>query len=222
MPLNFKPQLLPKALDGSKTVTRRQMSDRPRSPWLRDGSRLPKPGQIKKVLPGRGNGPAKGEVRIVWVNWVRLGDITTDEALREGFNSVEEFEAAWMLINGGWDADEIVWRVEFEPVDPDRDTLSIDALKTVQRQLHLENVHLVHLGEAQYTVAHTDAERRLVAREPSVDLTDCDLHCWLAELDGPPADPGVYLVDLPDECEPSDQPYIFAPLPTRALEADRA
>ena len=45
----------------------------------------------------------------------KVGNITEDDARREGFASIAEFADAWRAINGsrssGWDS---VWRVEFE------------------------------------------------------------------------------------------------------------
>ncbi len=51
--MNFRPELAAKVLDGSKTVTRRRMSDNPRSPWWRGGCKVWF-AYSYAVCPGRG------------------------------------------------------------------------------------------------------------------------------------------------------------------------
>lgn len=79
--------------------------------------------------------------------------------------------------------------------------MSIDALKAEQARLGLTHVHLVHLAEEGFTIAHTDEER--AAAEP---LEDCDLHRWLHGLDGPPADLGIW-VAVPHVPDALQEPY---------------
>jgi hypothetical protein len=55
-------------------------------------------------------------VRIVDVGREMLGDIDEAEAVREGFPSVAAFGDAWKAINGSFDLDDVVWRVEFVAV----------------------------------------------------------------------------------------------------------
>jgi len=43
----------------------------------------------------------------------RLGDITLEEAFKEGGYSLEEFREVWERINGSWNPDELVWVYEF-------------------------------------------------------------------------------------------------------------
>lgn len=43
----------------------------------------------------------------------RLGDITQEDALKEGFNTIQEFREAWTEINGSWNPDQIVTVYEF-------------------------------------------------------------------------------------------------------------
>jgi hypothetical protein len=39
------------------------------------------------------------------------------EAESEGFDSFDDFKAAWEAINGSWDPMALVWRVQMELVD---------------------------------------------------------------------------------------------------------
>jgi len=44
----------------------------------------------------------------------RLGDISEEDARREGGYTLEEFRSVWEEINGSWDPQEVVWVYEFE------------------------------------------------------------------------------------------------------------
>jgi len=72
-----------------------------------------------------------GRVYDVKVNWVkttglkilitrvytqRLGDMSEEEALKEGEYTLEEFREVWRGINGTWDPDETVVVYEFRMV----------------------------------------------------------------------------------------------------------
>lgn len=109
--MNFRPELAAKVMAGEKTVTRRLVSDNPNSPWWRERCSL-KIDHTYAVCPGRGKN-AIGRVRIVRVMSEPLGYLNVDEARREGFRDSNGFEGAWHAINGGYDPDVIVWRVEF-------------------------------------------------------------------------------------------------------------
>lgn len=113
--MNFRPELAEKVMTGEKTVTRRLMSDNPRSPWWAKGCKL-QVGRDYAVCPGRGKN-AIGRVTVKDVRMELLGQITEDECRREGFESVQGFFDAFRGINGsqinGWD---YIWRVEFERV----------------------------------------------------------------------------------------------------------
>ncbi len=109
--MNFRPDLAAKVMTGEKTVTRRRCSDNPRSPWWRVDCSL-QSDRTYAVCPGRGK-PAIGRVKVILVTAVRIGDIDDAEAVREGFAHRGKFIEAWEVINGQYDPDEIVWRVEF-------------------------------------------------------------------------------------------------------------
>lgn len=110
--MNFVPELAAKVMAGEKTVTRRIASTNPRSPWWNQGCKL-KAGRDYAVCPGRGK-HAIGRVRITNVRLEPLGLVRTDEARREGFPDALAFGLAWARINGGYHADTVVWRIEFE------------------------------------------------------------------------------------------------------------
>lgn len=107
----FKPELAELVMQGRKTQTRRAMSDKPRSPWSRAGCSL-KVGKDYAICPGRGVNSI-GRVIVDAVDEVRLGMISSRDAHAEGFESVDAFVAAWKAINGAFDEDEFVWRIEF-------------------------------------------------------------------------------------------------------------
>jgi hypothetical protein len=110
--VNFQPELAAKVMAGEKTVTRRLVSDNPRSPWYWGRCAL-KVDHTYAVCPGRGK-HAIGRVRIVRVMSEPLGLLSDDEAMREGFADAAAFEAAFVAINGGtYDPSALVWRVEF-------------------------------------------------------------------------------------------------------------
>jgi hypothetical protein len=46
----------------------------------------------------------------------RLGELTDEEALRDGAGSLEEFRKRWEASTGGWDPKEIVRVIEFWPL----------------------------------------------------------------------------------------------------------
>lgn len=107
----FHPDLAKKVLAGEKTVTRRLVSDNPRSPWF--STRCVRVGRDYAVCPGRGK-EGIGRVRIIDVRQAVLGDVDATEARKEGFRSREAFVEAWTAINGCFDPYAAVWRVEFE------------------------------------------------------------------------------------------------------------
>lgn len=47
----------------------------------------------------------------------RLGDISEEDARREGYPTVEVYIDAYKRIYGGWDPDEVIWVVDFELVE---------------------------------------------------------------------------------------------------------
>lgn len=114
--MNFKPELAAKVMAGEKTVTRRLVSDNPRSPWYWNNCGL-RPGLSYAVCPGRGKHQI-GRVRVLSTRRQVLGYVSHDEAQAEGFGNASEFVDVFAAINGNYDPNMIVWRVEFK-VDAD-------------------------------------------------------------------------------------------------------
>lgn len=112
--MNFQPDLARAVMAGEKTVTRRLVSENPRSPWWRERCAL-EVNRTYAVCPGRGK-PAIGRVRVLRVWRERLGIPGLGEARREGFQTMHGFRAAWASINGSYDPNALVWRIEFVAV----------------------------------------------------------------------------------------------------------
>lgn len=107
----FPEILVARVLSGEKTVHRGLAIDDQDSPWWSERC-FYRPRGRYSIKAGRAK-PVLGLVRVTALPRLeRLGDITADEARREGYNSVEAFANAW---HGHW-PDERVWRVEFEVV----------------------------------------------------------------------------------------------------------
>lgn len=112
--MNFKPELAQAVMEGRKTVTRRLVSDNPRSPWWREQCAY-KVGQDVAICPGRGK-RAIGRATITSAERMPLGFLTNDESQAEGFVDSGAFGEAWRAINGGYDCYATVWRVELEAI----------------------------------------------------------------------------------------------------------
>lgn len=110
--MNFKPELAHLVMVGGKTVTRRAVSENPRSPWYGHGENKWQPGRTFAICPGRGKN-ALGRARVVHGCTMELGVLSDREAGMEGFASAELFEETWRKINGGYDPFGMVWRIEF-------------------------------------------------------------------------------------------------------------
>jgi hypothetical protein len=108
----FKRELAEKVVAGEKTVTRRACSENPRSPWWRERCTY-QPGKVFTVNPGRGVARI-GEARVVKCERMRLGYLTDAEARAEGVENATVFREVFEAINGSYDPDLMVWRVEFE------------------------------------------------------------------------------------------------------------
>ena len=101
----FKKELLGLVVSGRKTQTRRLHK------------RLLKEGRVYALK--RGWFESTGDyLKITRVAHQRLGDITEEEAVKEGFSSIDEFRSAWIRINGSWDPEMEVIVYDFELTDP--------------------------------------------------------------------------------------------------------
>lgn len=105
----FGPDLLPKVLDGSKTVTRRRVkyeNGKERGcAYRRDG--------LYAVQPGRGR-RGVGQLRVLTVSLDLLGSVDDADAHREGFACRADFVSWWERQYGSFDPMLPVWRIEFE------------------------------------------------------------------------------------------------------------
>lgn len=110
----FRRDLAEKVMAGEKTVTRRAVSDNPRSPWYVGGCGY-RIDQVFTVNPGRGVANI-GRAAVVAISLEHLGNLTDREARREGFASGAAFREAFEAINGAYDPMLLVWRIEFEAV----------------------------------------------------------------------------------------------------------
>jgi len=97
----FGPELVEKFLDGEKTETRR---------LVKEGETECRyvPGRDYAVQPGRRR-HAIGRIAITNVRREKLGEITQDGAVREGFPTVRAFLDYWRRLHGKVDPDQEVW-----------------------------------------------------------------------------------------------------------------
>ena len=101
----FKKDLLDLVVSGRKTQTRRLHR------------RVLKVGRIYSVKRNWFN--CTGDyIRMVRVYRQELGDVSEEEAVKEGFIGLDEFRSAWIRINGSWDPEMEVVVYEFELVEP--------------------------------------------------------------------------------------------------------
>ena len=91
---------------------------------------------------------------------------------------------------------------------------TIEELKTLQRERHLGDVHIIALEDGAFAIAHTDAERA-----SGMDLHDCDLHQRLLQERPYPVSPGVYAAyeHVPDALS---EPYGADPWELENLEVE--
>lgn len=172
--MNFREDLARKVMAGEKTVTRRLVSDNPRSPWW--GERCSyRVGQDVAVCPGRCK-HAIGRAAVTAVSLERLGNITDAEARAEGFAGRPAFVDAWAAINGRFDPMAIVWRVGLRaiaPVSVRKAATVADVVEVVRRhrfrhatENELQAGLAAALGAGGYRVVR---EARLSARD-RIDL----------------------------------------------------
>jgi hypothetical protein len=106
MVLVFKRPLLLLILAGRKTQTRRI------------SRRQLQQNRIYPILDNYREG-AKAYVRIIRKFQQRLADISPSDIKKEGFNTLEEFKAAWISLYGAWQPETTVTVYEFELVNGD-------------------------------------------------------------------------------------------------------
>ena len=104
----FKKTLLEKVLSGEKTQTRRDIKRKP-------GVQVFSVGQVVGIRAGYTK--YIGAIRIVGRRQENIGDISEEDAKREGCGSVEEFKIVWIKLFGNWDPDQVVWVYDFVLAD---------------------------------------------------------------------------------------------------------
>ena len=100
----FKRRHLRKVLDGTKTQTRRIH----KYTWT-----------IGKTYCIRDRWFSKPQGHIIVTRKFRqlLGDVSLEDAQKEGFNSLEEFKQEWTELHGSWNPEQIVTAYEFKLTD---------------------------------------------------------------------------------------------------------
>ena len=101
--LLFKPYHIRLILNGQKTQTRRI--------WKKCRCRVGSVHLAKTQMLSK-EYFAKLLITRVWRDWV--GNISREDARKEGGYTLKGFKDIWKEINGHYDPDEVVWAIEFE------------------------------------------------------------------------------------------------------------
>jgi hypothetical protein len=167
----FRPELANKIRAGEKTQTRRPI----------------KPGEATcrykvehsyAVQTGRGK-PQVARIVVTDVRQERLGDISRDDAKREGFKrkgfgDPDTFKAYWSEMHGGIDLDQLVWVISFEldrdtprylaPAQPGRPDYTHDRTRALDPAEVVDDMTLdqyAHDNQARFEATHqTEIGRR--------------------------------------------------------------
>jgi hypothetical protein len=129
--MQFKPELAQKILKGEKTQTRRTVKPGERLVNLKEGGKFViwrkdtglaslvhkrikwQTGQSYSIQPGRGK-PGLGRFLLLDIRRELVRDISEEDAIAEGFNSISKFLEAFESINGKAALDKEVWVLTFE------------------------------------------------------------------------------------------------------------
>jgi hypothetical protein len=101
MSITFRADNIKKILEGRKTQTRR-----------RSRYQL-KVGRVYGIKDNWFSNPAAC-VRITRRFKQRLGDISPEDVRKEGYDSFEDFQAAWIKLHASWKSNDVITVYEFE------------------------------------------------------------------------------------------------------------
>lgn len=96
---------LEQVLSGEKTQTRRRI--KPNKKFIY------RVGKTYAVQPKRAQ-PSVARFEVTAIRKQRLGKMTHEEALAEGFANVADYQKLWIKQYGSFDPDEEVWVIEFK------------------------------------------------------------------------------------------------------------
>lgn len=100
MTLLFKKPMIPQIHDGTKTATRR-----PNKPMVKEGGRYRLKTELFKTHPD--------SIQVDRLYQQALGEMTEADALKEGYASLQEFQAEWVSLFKTYDPEQTVWVVKF-------------------------------------------------------------------------------------------------------------
>lgn len=100
MTLLWKKHYIPMVLSARKTMTRRL-----KRPAVKVGGEYYIKTSLFEHLPER--------IRVDALYTQRLGDMTEEDAAREGAENLHSFVKDWKTLTGTWDPENTVWVVEF-------------------------------------------------------------------------------------------------------------
>lgn len=105
MTLLFKKPYIKQIIDGEKTTTRRVSR-----PMVKVGGVYHIRFDFFNHLPDR--------IMVKCLYQERLGEMTSEDAFKEGASSLDEFREEWTELYDSWDDQQLVWVVEFEYIGP--------------------------------------------------------------------------------------------------------
>ncbi|MCJ7443880.1 MAG: ASCH domain-containing protein [Methanotrichaceae archaeon] len=110
--ITFRSDHIRMIMEGRKTQTRRN--------WKDQYAKRMRPGTLLAVKNSRFSKEIYCKIKLIDVHQERLGDISKEDASKEGCYSIDEYQNVWEEINGmgSWKLDTFVSVVTFE-VDSD-------------------------------------------------------------------------------------------------------
>jgi hypothetical protein len=133
----FKDEHIIPIISGKKTQTRRRINRTGKCPY--------KPGHAYQCRDNYSAG-AFAHILIKSVRQERLGDITDEDAIREGYPTRIDYFAAFEKIYKRMDPDEIVWVIDFEVISV-LDYLALKSKQEIRKQVESINKSLDKIVE---------------------------------------------------------------------------